>query len=608
MMVPQPRFSFGALALVVSLALPVGFLSLVAQSTTGEQVDAADLIVVGRVASMQFIDAPVRTLVELSVDHAVVGHPVASVNVVIEGRSPLQAGDSVVALLGQNPAQLLGTYQVRKDPSTLEDEVVSPVSGMLAQGVRGGGPNDALSLDVFEQGIRVRRGLASLQSVGAAGQLTQSNPATQGVPVPPDAYELNNTLGTRTNVTGFAVPTLVTGNPLILTGLTLTLGDVDFFSFDAVAYTLLYAATLPSDVSGLPVPDTYMGLFDANPPGELLTTDDDSGEGSLSKFAYLLEKSGPLSVAVESAPDLANLFDGSTGTTEGYYSLSLEFKLGSFLANGLDTLIGVSPDGTFIQDMVGYKFVGGDDALLGGVPADGWAVEYDAVPPSGITHVFGGSGEQHTDPGFLNAVSPISFELGPFQDASGFNRLGFAEAASMVVQDTAPERGVTVTHTYTVPLFSKTVRGDLALQIATDDQINDLVFSRVMDVDLFDNGHDDFNWSFDPNSPIKAFAVNATTNVGDIVVPGQAVGRETAVDRQFALLIDDGDTPASSFGATTHYKVGFTLIHGLSTSTLALQEAVRRLRTETGATTWVVAIDQDPVTQLYSAFGAGIGQ
>ena len=197
------------------------------------------------------------------------------------------------------------------------------------------------------------------------------------------------------------------------------------------------------------------------------------------------------------------------------------------------------------------------------------------------------------------------------RSSSSFTALtstGFAKAASMVVQAPAPERGVSVTHTYTMPLFSKALKGDLALQIATDDQINDLVFSRVMDVDLFNNGKDTFNWSFDPNSRIKAFAVDPTKNVGNVVAPAQAVGRETDVDRQFALLIDNGDTPANSFGKTTHYKVGFTLIQGFATSPLALQEAVRRLRTETGATTWVVAVDQDPVSQLYSAFGAGIGQ
>jgi len=232
MMVPQPRLSFGALALVVSLALPVGFLSLIARSTTGEQVDAADLIVVARVASLQFVDDPPRTIVELAIDRAVVGAPpAASVNVVVDGRSTLAAGDMVVGLLGQEPTELLGAYQLRKNPSTLEDEVVSDVTGMLAQGVRGGGLNDPVPLDVFELGILSRRGLGLGGFAVGGGSGPSDSP--KGVTVPADDLEPNNTLATRTNISGLHPPTLVTGHPLIVSGLTLTLGDVDYFSLDA---------------------------------------------------------------------------------------------------------------------------------------------------------------------------------------------------------------------------------------------------------------------------------------------------------------------------------------------------------------------------------------
>lgn len=607
MMVSQPRLSFGALALVVSLAVPVGFLSLVARSTTGEQVDAADLIVVARVASLQFVADPPRTIVELAIDRAVVGAPpAASVNVVVDGRSALAAGDMIVGLLGQQPTELLGAYQLRKNPSTLEDEVVSDVTGMLAQGVRGGGLNDPVPLDVFEMGILSRRGLG-LGGFAVGGGPGPSG-APKGVTVPADAAEPNDTLATRTTITGLHLPTLVTGHPLIVSGLTLTLGDVDFFSLDAEAWTLLYAETLPPGVTGLPVPDTYMGLFDATPPGQLLEADDDSGRGTLSQITHLFEEEMPVAVAVESAPDPTNKFDGSTGTTEGFYSLSLEFKLGSFLVNGIDQIIGASPDGTFIEDFVGYKFIGGDDVLLHGVPADGWGLAFDAHAPGGVTHVFGGAGDQLTDRGFISAVEPISFELGPFTTSAGTNRRGFAESAEMVIEMASPQRGVEVTHTYRLPIFDKTIQGDVSLQIATDDKIDDLLYTRVMDVDLFDNGTDTFNWSFDPNSKIKAFAVDLNTNVGNIVVPAQSVAREVGVDRQFALLIDDGDTPANKFGEVHRYKVGFTHIEGFSTQQLALEEAVRRLRLEAGATTWVVAVDQDPVSLKFAAFGAGLGQ
>ena len=613
MMVPQPRLSFGALALVVSLALPVGFLSLIAHSTTGEQVDAADLIVVGRVASLQFVEDPPRTIVELAVERVLVGQVASpTFTVVVDGRSSLAAGDSIVGLLGQEPTELLGTYQVRKNPETLEHEVVSDVTGMLAQGVRGGGASDPVSLGAFELGIRARRGLPAAASGQGHGQGQGPGQGQgQGGPmavtgVPPDEFEPNDTIATRTDVTGLHLPTLVTGHPLIISGLSISKNDVDFFSMDALAYTLLFAETLPPEVTGLPIPDTYMGLFDAFPPsGELLATDDDSGEGNFSKLVYLFEEDLPIAVAVESAPDPTNKFNGTTGTTEGFYQLTLEFKLGSFMVNGLDTVIGVSKDGTFIEDLVGYKLTGGDDVLMDGVAADGWGVEYSV--PGGVTHVFGGSGEQLTDPGFLNAVAPISFELGPYVTAAGINRRGFAQASSMVLQSASPQRGVNVTHTYRLELFDHALRGDLALEIATDDAVNDLLFTRVMDVDLFDDGNDNVSWTFDPNGRVKVFPVDTTVNVGNVVVPALHVGDETNVDRQFALWIDNGDTPAGSFGDVTRYKLGFTLIHGFASEVLAKQEAVRRLRFQTFAEAWVVAVDQDPVSGDWSAFGMGVG-
>ncbi|HZL99167.1 MAG TPA: hypothetical protein VFD43_02850, partial [Planctomycetota bacterium] len=602
----QPRPSFGALALVVSLAIPVGFLGLVSRSTTGEKVDAADLVVVARVSALQFIEEPPRTIIELVVDHSVFGRPSGpSLNLLVDGRSPLAAGDTVLALIGEDPSELLGTCQVRKNPTTLEHEVVSEVTGMLAQGVRGGGEHDPIPLGVLELGIRSRRGVAAPATIGGSGQMAATAP--KGVTaVLPDAHEPNNSLAARTPVTGFHPPLLVTGHPLILSGLSITLGDVDFFSMEAGAYTLLFASTLPPEATGLPVPDTYIGIFDASPPGELLAVDDDGGEGSFSQLTYLFEEGGPVAVAVESAPDAADLFDGSTGTTEGYYRLSLEFKLGSFMVNGLDTVIGVSPDGTFIQDMVGYKFIGGDDVLLTDiVPADGWALDFEARSPSGVTQVYGGSGEQLTDPGFTSAVKPISFELGEFQSSAGINRRGFSEASAMVLQATAPDRGVTVTHTYTLPLFDDLLTGELALQIATDDQVNNMLFTRVTHVDLFDDGTDTFSWSFDPLSNVKAFAVPVTQNVGNLVVPTQFAAAEADVDRQFALWIDKGDTPAGSFGASTEYLVAYTLVEGYPTEDHALQAAVRNLRFEAGAETWVVAVDLDPATLTFAAFGVG---
>jgi hypothetical protein len=616
MKVSQPRISMGALALVAGLALPAGLLSLFSRTTTGEQVDMADLVFVGRVASLQVVDAPLTTYVEFDVDHAVLGRVnTRSLNLSVEGRVQFSVGDDVLALVGRRPVTLLGAYQVRKDPRTLDHGVVSPVTGMLAQGIDGGGPQDPISLGLLEAAIRLRRG-EPVRAVAAAsdppsGQLAQDGGGDGGVP--PDAFEPNDSAAAATFLTGLHLPTLVTGNPLLLTDLTITSGDVDYFSFNGAALWVVFAETLPP-VTGLPEPDTFMGLFGPPlPPGDLLAFDDDGGEGKFSQITHSLEGPGTYAVAVESAPDPGLLFDGSTGTTEGHYTLSVELKLGSYVWNQWDTIVGISPDGTFIEDLVGYKLVGGLEVLaspVAGTQADAWALDFDVqLVPSGVTHVYGGAGDQLTDPMFLNAVEPLSFELGPLIDASGLNRQGLAEASSMVLF-TAPGasmRGVVATHHYEMSLFGRTVRGDLALQMGTDKSITDLNYTRVFDVDLFGPGPDEFFWGFNPNDKLKAFAVDTSTNVGNVVVPAQPISAVSGQDMQMCLLIEHGDSNGTGFADITHYKTGFTLVRGFGSQADAANEAVRRLRYEAGATTWVVATDQDPMTNLWAAFGAGLG-
>jgi hypothetical protein len=612
MKVSQPRLSLGALALVVGLAVPAGLLSLFSRTTTGEQIDHSDLVFVGRVASLQVVDAPLTTYVEFDVDHTVIGHVnTHSLHLSVEGRAPFAVGDDLLAMVGRRPMTLLGTYQVRKNGRTLVSEVVSPVTGMLEQGIDGGGSHDPISLALLEAAIRARRG--EFVGSGSGGSLAQQGPADGEVP--PDIYERNNSTSQTTFISGLHPPTLVTGNPLLLADLTLTAGDVDFFSFDAAALWIVHAATLPpiSGLTGLPEADTFMGLFGPPlPPGSLLAFDDDGGQGTYSQITHSVETTGKYAVAVESAPDPLLAFDGSSGTTEGHYTLSLEMKLGSYLFNQWDTIVGVSHDGTFIEDLVGYKLVGGLEVLaspVAGTEADAWALDYDVqLIPSGVTHVYGGSGEQLTDPMFLNAVEPMSFELGPLVDSAGLNRTGLAEASSMVVYSapSAPLRGVVATHHYELSLFGRTVRGDIALQMATDESVTDLTYTRVFDLDIFGPGSDDFFWGFNPNDKVKAFAVDTTTNVGNVVVPAQSIGTATG-DMQMVLMIDHGDSDGTGFADITHYKMGFTLQRGFPTKQDAANEAVRRLRFETGATTWVVATDLDTATGLWSVFGAGLG-
>jgi len=603
------RLSVGALALIMCLALPAGLLSLFSDITTGEQVDASDLIIAGRVASIQMVSAPESTLVEFEVDHSIWGEVHArSLNVSVAGRVPVEVGDQVVAMISRRPSSLLGIYQVQKHPRTLEYQVTTRVTGMAAQGVSGGDALNPIPLSVFEAAIRLRRhqdGREQDASRPAASSFVPPNGSE--AQVGPDAYEMNNTLATATPVTGLGPPTLLTGNPTVLTGLTLTANDVDFFAFDASALVIVHAATQPP-VTGLDIPDTFMGLFQVS-NGELLAYNDDgSGIGKLSKIDFPIEATGSYAVAVESAPD-ANLdFTGDDGVTTGAYSLSLELELGSYLWNQLDLIMGVSPDGTFIEDQIGFKEIGGNDYLMAGVPADGWALDYDVrAAPVGATHVYGGAGNQLTDPGFTNSLLPMSFELGPYQDGAGYNRRGYANASSVVAfsSDGSQAPGVITTIQYTVGVGARTMIGDIALQMGNHAQISDLVFTRVMDLDLFGTGADQFYWSFNPTSKLQAFAVDTETNVGNVTPPVQPFGNATG-DMQAAMVIKHGNSTGAGYADITHYRTAFTVSKGFATSQQALNNAVRNLR-DAAIDTWVVAVDVDPATGLYAAFGTGLG-
>ncbi len=603
------RLSLGALALIMCLALPAGLLSLFSEITTGEQVDASDVVIVGRVASVQVVSAPESTLVEFAVDHGVWGDvPARSLNVSVAGRVPVEVGDQVVAMISRRPSSLLGIYQIQKHPRTLEYQVTTRVTGMAAQGVIGGDALSPVPLSVFEAAIRLRRSQDDRGSAFAQPPVDAALPeAGTQAQVGPDAYEVNNTLATATLLTGLRPPTLLTGNPSVLTGLTLTANDVDFFAFDASALVILHAATL-APATGLDIPDTFMGLFNASSGALLAYNDDGEGSGKLSKLDIPLEASGSYAVAVESAPD-ANLdFTGDDGVTTGAYSLSLELELGSYLWNQVDLIMGVSPDGTFIEDQIGFKEIGGNDYLVAGVPADGWALDYDVrSTPSGATHVYGGAGNQLTDPGFTNSLLPLSFELGPYQDGAGFNRRGFANASSLVAfsTDGSPAPGVITTIQYTIGFGSRTMVGDIALQMGNHAQISDLVFTRVMDLDLFGTGSDQFFWSFNPTSKLQAFAVDTATNVGNVTPPVQPFGNATG-DMQAAMVIKHGNSTGAGYSDITHYRTAFTAVKGLATAQQALNSAVRNLR-DAQIDTWVVAVDVDPATGLYAAFGTGLG-
>lgn len=598
MNVSRHQVSLGALALILCLALPMGVLSLFSPSTTGDQVDAADAAVVARVTSMQVIREEDRTVVGLHVQKMILGDRTsAMVQLSVEGRPSIEVGDLVVALLRFEPDEILGVYQMQKDRFTLQYEVVTPITGMFAQGISDLPP---VPFQLFETAIAVRRSGGGVDPNPGVDPDVEDEPVIEAVAE--DGFEPNDDLAAATPVF-LDPPAVLTGNPTMVTGLTLHEGDVDFFGFDGPGLSILHAQTrTPRGVTDLEL-DTLMGLFDAT-SGDLLAVDDDGGQGKLSRLTVPLEYSGPYAVAVESAPDSNLDFDGDEGTTTGAYELDLEVEKAAYLTNENDIILGVSPDHTFIEDFIGFKQVGGQDVLLVGVPADGWGVSYTLEDRriELLTGIFGGAGEQLGDPGFNTELVQLDFELGPFVDSNGFNRAGFARSTTMVPSNLDPLEGVLLRMDYTIGDSQTTVDGLLVLRRSSSAEISDVLYQRVMDVDLFGTGDDTFYYSFDASGLVKAFPVDTKTVVGGAAAPSETQGVITG-DMQFAL--EAQGAPLSGPGSARAYGLGFTLVKEFSSEADAVAGAVANL-TAHGHTTWIVAVDVDPVTGLFSAFGAGM--
>jgi len=318
MNVSRHQISLGALAVVLCLAFPMGVLSLFSPATTGDQVDAAHSIVVARVEAMQVLVEENITLLDLDVDHFVVGsRGPHRQSLVVDGRPAVEVGDNVLAILETDPDAVLGVYRIEKEPATLQFEVISPVSGMWTEGISDYPP---VSLARLELAIKVRRGMLDA-SVLNQPQDDANTPKIYD-DVEPDDAEPNDDFGMASTVF-LDPPHLITGTPLCITGLTLSPADVDFFKFTGAALSILHVETRPPD--GLThVPprltdlDTLVGLFDQGQ--SLLIHDDDDGLGKFSRFAIPLELNDEYFVAVESAggaipPDFVLPHEGTTSSS-----------------------------------------------------------------------------------------------------------------------------------------------------------------------------------------------------------------------------------------------------------------------------------------------------
>ncbi|MED5330612.1 MAG: hypothetical protein VX916_04920 [Planctomycetota bacterium] len=599
----QHRISIGVLALIVCLALPTGILSMLARQTTGSEIDRASAIMVARIQSVQELRGVEGSLIAYRVEETLFGRGSGSrrlQTIRAPGRPTVGVGDDVLFLLADGQRELVGTYLLKKHDRTLDYEIAEPVTGLWAQRI----PEDRrnVPLPVFQLAVLARKGLLRERSTGDetyAGSVS-------------DPYEPNDNLGEATPV-ALDPPHLVTGMPTEVTGLTLTENDVDFFSFTGSGWGLLHAethgVTVPEGVTSPQTPDTLMGLFDGM-TGELLAHDDDSGSGTLSKLVFPVEIPSTYAVAVESAPDTDLDFSGDEGTTTGSYSLSLELELGSYISNAVypGLSAGVSSDGSFIEDLLGIKETGAEDVLLSGVAADGWALQFDVagMGPRGTSHIYGGGGEQLTDPGFTSPLVPVYFKLGPLVGSAGMTRQGEAEIENIVAFSTDPLMGVSVFMEYELHRASRTIEGEITFDPTTQTaDLSNALFTRVMDVDLFGRGDDTFWWTYDPASPVRAFPADTTVHVGNLTPPASSSGSMTG-DLQAALVIRLGSDDGRG-GNEPEYKTAFSLESGLGTELEALRMVQGNLRAA-GCTALVVATDQDPVTREWTAFGAGLGE
>ncbi len=595
-----PRF-FGPVAIILALALPAGLMSALSPTTTGEIVDAADDIIVARIESKLQLEDPERTVLMLEVKRTVMGDvPTGDLIRTLEGRTRLRAGDTAVFMFAEGTEGILGHLHLVKSEWESGYEVATPVTGMAAQGLPHHGP--AMHVADFVSAVMLRRGLTG--STGEGGSKNFAIAPPSGITtISPDAFEDNNT-----QLDAAAITLGALGDTTSITGLTLTRDDVDFFSFtEGQGLVKLVAETLAPPPS-MATTDTVLGLFDG--AGNLVAFDEDGGDEFFSRLEVSLGGGGDFALAV--APFGDEDFDGSGASIPalGPYDLSVRRMIGNYLWNVQDLHLGISPDGSFGEDSVGFKPFTGHESIAS-ARVDGWGVEYfiDRMP-SGVTAIaFGGGGEFWTAPGFTNTLLNKEFELGGFTDAFGQNRRGFGRSATVVAHEVLPTKGVGIDHEYRWSNGQRIVKGEITVRVPRQQNIDDVVYERLIDINLFGSTDNQFYWSFDPSSNIQAFAVDAGTTVGGIPQPIDSEAGPVTDDLQMALVIDHGTGGLEVDGRfdLTRYPAAFAMVQGHASASDA-KDAVEQLLERCGMETWVIAVDQDRDTGDWGAFGAGLGE
>ena len=159
-------------------------------------------------------------------------------------------------------------------------------------------------------------------------------------------------------------------NPAFATVIEPERDDVDFYSFRVRAGDVLAIEVVRGNL------DSVIGVFDAD-TGELLVTDDDGGNGLLSRLLLQADTDLRLAVAVSTFPDLE--FVGG-GETNGRYSLYVNTYRGTPITIGDDATVpvalarpfnfqGQAHSSVFVNSNGSLSFGAGDPSFLATVPA-----------------------------------------------------------------------------------------------------------------------------------------------------------------------------------------------------------------------------------------------
>jgi len=159
-------------------------------------------------------------------------------------------------------------------------------------------------------------------------------------------------------------------NPAFATVIDADRADVDFYSFRVRAGDVLAIEVVRGSL------DSVIGVFDAD-TGELLVTDDDGGNGLLSRLLLQVDADLRLAVAVSTFPDIEFL---GAGETNGRYSLYINTYRGTPISIGDDDAVpvtltrpfrfqGQTYNSLFVNSNGSLSFGAGDTSFLGTVPA-----------------------------------------------------------------------------------------------------------------------------------------------------------------------------------------------------------------------------------------------